>query len=168
MNKKYAAIAICIVVLITAGIYYVRDRLTPRSSTKISNFNECIRAGYPALESYPAQCRTPDGKHFVEDVNPNPFPASGPLTIAGETACLPKIGQDTQTTECAVGLMGADGRFYGLKNLSLVDPEYKYSVSGVQVEVSGTFSRQEMKGPDGNRYDVVGVLDVASIRTMGN
>ena len=32
----------------------------------ITNFEECIAAGNPAMESYPRQCRTEDGKHFVE------------------------------------------------------------------------------------------------------
>lgn len=32
----------------------------------ITNFEECIAQGYPALESYPRQCITPDGKGFVE------------------------------------------------------------------------------------------------------
>jgi len=29
-------------------------------------FEECVAAGNPVMESYPRQCRTPDGKHFVE------------------------------------------------------------------------------------------------------
>jgi len=29
----------------------------------INNFEECIAAGNPAMESYPRQCRTADGKH---------------------------------------------------------------------------------------------------------
>ncbi len=32
----------------------------------INSFEECIAAGNPAMESYPRQCRTADGKHFVE------------------------------------------------------------------------------------------------------
>jgi len=32
----------------------------------IHSFEECVAAGNPAMESYPRQCRTADGKHFVE------------------------------------------------------------------------------------------------------
>jgi len=71
-----------------------------------------------------------------------------------------------QTMECAIGLKGEDGRHYGLKNLFKFDPEYKFSVSGLQVEVSGTFSPEEMRGPDGNKYDVPGVIDVSSIKKL--
>jgi|LWDU01.1.fsa_nt_gi hypothetical protein len=35
----------------------------------ISNFEECIAAGNPAMESHPRQCRTSDGQHFVEDIS---------------------------------------------------------------------------------------------------
>ena len=31
-----------------------------------SNFDECVQAGYPVMESYPRQCRTPEGKTFTE------------------------------------------------------------------------------------------------------
>ncbi len=35
----------------------------------ISNFEQCKAAGNPIMESYPRQCRTPDGKNFVEQIN---------------------------------------------------------------------------------------------------
>ncbi|MBM2818318.1 MAG: hypothetical protein HW401_908 [Parcubacteria group bacterium] len=39
--------------------------------TEPINFKECALKGYSILESYPRQCRTPDGKSFVEDVEEN-------------------------------------------------------------------------------------------------
>ena len=35
----------------------------------IGSFEECESAGNPVMESYPRQCTTPDGKHFVEQIN---------------------------------------------------------------------------------------------------
>lgn len=35
---------------------------------KIENFQDCANAGYAVMESYPRQCRTPDGKNFTEDI----------------------------------------------------------------------------------------------------
>lgn len=115
-------------------------------------------------ESYPRQCWTPDGKHFVEDTTKGPLPIPGPITVSGEITCLPKKGSGAQTMECAIGLKALDGRHYGLKNLFQHDPRYKFSVGGLRVEVSGTFSSEEMKGPDGNKYDVVGIIDITSIK----
>ncbi len=39
------------------------------SDFSIDSFEECIAAGNPAMESYPRQCRTSDGKHFVENIS---------------------------------------------------------------------------------------------------
>jgi hypothetical protein len=35
---------------------------------QISSFEECARAGYPVLESYPEQCRTPNGESFTRQI----------------------------------------------------------------------------------------------------
>jgi len=34
----------------------------------INSFEDCANAGYPVMESYPRQCRTPDGRNFVEEI----------------------------------------------------------------------------------------------------
>ena len=39
---------------------------------EINNFEECIAVGNPAMESFPRQCRTEDGKHFVEVISKIP------------------------------------------------------------------------------------------------
>ena len=33
---------------------------------EVNSFYDCIKAGYPVMESYPRQCKTPDGRTFVE------------------------------------------------------------------------------------------------------
>ena len=40
-----------------------------KQSTEITNFEECLAAGNPAMESHPRQCKTVDGKHFVEIID---------------------------------------------------------------------------------------------------
>ncbi|MBI5155952.1 PQQ-dependent sugar dehydrogenase [Candidatus Peregrinibacteria bacterium] len=35
----------------------------------IHSFEECAAAGYPVMESYPEQCRTPDGRNFVREIS---------------------------------------------------------------------------------------------------
>jgi len=41
------------------------------TETPINSFEDCIDAGNPAMESYPRQCRTPDGEVFVENITLN-------------------------------------------------------------------------------------------------
>ncbi len=39
------------------------------SILEINSFEDCVSAGNPIMESYPRQCKTLDGKHFVEEIN---------------------------------------------------------------------------------------------------
>ncbi len=36
---------------------------------EITIFEECEKAGYPVMQSYPRQCRTSDGELFIEDIS---------------------------------------------------------------------------------------------------
>ena len=38
--------------------------------SEINSFEDCVSAGNPVMESHPRQCRTADGKHFVEKITP--------------------------------------------------------------------------------------------------
>jgi hypothetical protein len=91
-------------------------------------------------------------------------PAGGTVTIRGEITCLPKRGTGPQTMECAIGLKGDDGKYYGLRNLIEHDPTYIYSQTGMGVEVSGKITYEEQAGPDGNLYDIIGVISVSAIQ----
>jgi predicted enzyme related to lactoylglutathione lyase len=46
-----------------------RDSGDGDQSRAISNFEECVAAGYPIAESYPRQCHTPDGQSFTENID---------------------------------------------------------------------------------------------------
>ena len=56
-------------------IFRVAPKVTPAPPVPaITNFEECAAAGNPIMESYPEQCRTPDGRLFVRDVPPIVMP----------------------------------------------------------------------------------------------
>lgn len=42
--------------------------LVPGGEAEINSFQECVDAGQPVMESYPRQCRNPEGTLFVEDI----------------------------------------------------------------------------------------------------
>lgn len=107
MNNKIF-IPIIIVILIAAGAvgYFTLSKKRQNNQVEnnnnnnilISNFDECVKAGYSIMESYPRQCKTPDGKTFIENIgneiekndlirasNPRPNQTiESPLTITGE------------------------------------------------------------------------------------
>jgi len=67
--KTFVAILIIVVVgVITTYLLIVKPPCLFKPTQAINSFDECIGAGYPILESYPRQCKTPDGRTFVEDI----------------------------------------------------------------------------------------------------
>ena len=34
----------------------------------VLSFEDCVKAGYPVMESYPRQCKTPDGRTYAEEL----------------------------------------------------------------------------------------------------
>ena len=61
---------IAIALILAAALLYSFLR-TDESVQAVTTFEECAAAGYPIMESYPEQCRTPDGKNFVRDIPPS-------------------------------------------------------------------------------------------------
>lgn len=84
-------------------------------------------------------------------------PASGErIAIEGTITCLPHKGDGPHTMECAFGLQGDDGLYYGLSNLWAAAPEL--TDTNVHVVVTGTFN-----APLPNEtYDIVGYIEVES------
>ena len=69
MNKIFFTLAGALVVLIAAffllNSYIYREK---QGEPGINSFEECAAAGNPVMESYPRQCRSQDGRLFVEEI----------------------------------------------------------------------------------------------------
>lgn len=61
-------LAVAAIFLIVLGylVFANFSKLAPQKN--IQSFADCVAAGYPVMESYPRQCRTPDGRNFVEQI----------------------------------------------------------------------------------------------------
>lgn len=97
--KKKVFVFISLVLFISAvGVFYFVFFQEKATSTIVQSFEECVAAGNATLESYPAQCKTKDGKSFTENIGnemqmtdiirifsprPNQF-ITNPLKITGE------------------------------------------------------------------------------------
>lgn len=59
------------IAIVFLGLFFIAltyawwQAYTPAKALLISTFSECAAAGYPVMETYPEQCRTPDGRIFV-------------------------------------------------------------------------------------------------------
>lgn len=96
--KKRAKISIVVLLLLVGafGAYYFYQQ--KRQIAQISSFEQCAEAGFPILDSYPAQCRVSDGRSFTQDIgnelefsdeflisNPRPNQkVSSPLKVEGK------------------------------------------------------------------------------------
>jgi hypothetical protein len=103
MNKKLL-ISLFIKLLIFLSVFLILREVAiyliiqTHKPEEILSFEECVAQNYPVLESYPRQCKTPDGKTFVENIgnelektnlikSSNPRPNQtifSPLFIEGE------------------------------------------------------------------------------------
>jgi len=80
------------------------------------------------------------------------------IAISGEIVCLPSKGRNSiQTLECAFGLLGTDGKHYGLTNLPQQDFINGKITTGRHIEVSGMLSHDPS-----SKYDIAGTIDVGS------
>lgn len=65
MKIIYLIIGAALLTITGIGIFRQYNR--PETAAIVS-FEECAKAGYPIMESYPPRCKTPDGKIFMEDI----------------------------------------------------------------------------------------------------
>lgn len=78
------------------------------------------------------------------------------VTVSGKTVCLPPKDTSNPTTlECAVGLLGDDGRYYGLIGLP---QQYLSTDFGQQVTVDGTLEIPML----GSKYNSSGTIVVST------
>lgn len=65
--KKIIVLIIVIILGLLAVFFIItnKEKLVPG---EVNNFEECVSAGYPVMESYPRQCRTPSGELFTEEI----------------------------------------------------------------------------------------------------
>ncbi|PIT92664.1 MAG: hypothetical protein COU08_01560 [Candidatus Harrisonbacteria bacterium CG10_big_fil_rev_8_21_14_0_10_42_17] len=72
MRKPMTLFYIALVVGIVLVFYWYRSQppsvIIEQPNDTITDFDSCVAAGNPILESYPEQCRTPDGMNFVHDI----------------------------------------------------------------------------------------------------
>lgn len=64
MKSPTVLLASAAVIGIALVVWYQRQ--SPAAA--ITSFDDCAAAGYAILESYPAQCRTPDGASFTQNI----------------------------------------------------------------------------------------------------
>lgn len=103
MNKNSAknlALALLVLVLLIVGGVLL---FTTNQAQAIQNFADCASAGYPVMESYPRQCRAPDGRLFVEQIDGESFSSvvssSTQSSIMADEPCIISQSQNIRVFE---------------------------------------------------------------------
>lgn len=68
MKKLLVVLIIVLVLLSLVVIALQRFKKTDKPNVAVNSFQECVEAGFPVMESYPARCITPEGKSFVQEI----------------------------------------------------------------------------------------------------
>ena len=84
MDKKTKITVFIIILIIAIIVGLVSMNLSlntlpltgDEQDSTIFDFDTCVSAGYPILESDPAQCKTPDGRTFMQEESQIANPAS--------------------------------------------------------------------------------------------
>jgi len=141
-NRKlfYGFLVVFLITVILVSSCTQKDDTTIITQ-EINSFDDCAKAGYPILESYPRQCKIPDGGSFIEDlrsVQPssqvpdeskycvnylgNPEPDGSCSTIEIEARKCNNIGDCTAT--CSMGCVNKNWDFSGRNDCEAI-PQYE-------------------------------------------
>jgi len=145
--------------LILGNSPVVDDEVDP----SISSIEECLAAGYSALDSYPEQCETPDGKRFVRNLPIEELDeVITPIVVTGTIVCLPHWDMSGAVTlECAYGLLSDDGDYYVLRDPDPMQSTIMTISTDTYVQVTGTFIPGSHQS-----YRSIGTIEVESVSTI--
>lgn len=149
-HKKVIIFSSILLFAIIGGIIFWYN--TPEQySNKITNYEECAAAGYPILETYPEQCKLPNGKTYTR--SNDDFKTS--ITRSGTITCLPhKNTEGPHTMECAMGIREENGKYYGISSTPY---DNALNEVGRKVKVTGTFKEETRM-----QYTSEGIIAVTS------
>jgi len=77
MKANFIVLIVLVLAIVAAALWFMmggKGTPTPQEEQPVVlSFADCAAAGYPVMESYPRQCRTPDGRTYAEEL-PAPEP----------------------------------------------------------------------------------------------
>lgn len=81
------------------GAAYLAITSPKKTEILVDSFEACAKAGYPVMESYPEQCKTPDGKTYVRVIPEPTLPEKDEAANASTTPLLPTLTTPLSNTQ---------------------------------------------------------------------
>lgn len=91
ISALFLVVAILAIAIASTAGYFVFSQNLKEKVASINSFEDCAKH-YPVMESYPEQCKTPDGKYFTRELSEEekhplvPSTEPSPSAAADETA----------------------------------------------------------------------------------
>jgi len=135
MMKKWGIrvlIGIAVAIGLFGGFYFYQQQ----KEAKITTFEQCQKAGYPTLESYPAQCRLPSGKSFTQNIG-NALDMQSKVLVTD-----PSPNQKTTAPLLIRGKARGSWYFEGILSAELFDQNQK-SLGAANLQANGEWMTEE-------------------------
>ena len=94
---KHAIVISITIIIILAAVAVVLIFDIGRTQPTIASFDECVQAGFPVQESYPARCVTSDGQSFTQIIETPVDPEATPAPVISPTASTTAANMITVT-----------------------------------------------------------------------
>ena len=119
----------------------------------INSFEECAAAGNPVMESHPRQCRTDDGKHFVEKIDNDENERKAILYVDSKLVDCVGVGPQ----QCMLVKENLDDE-WGFFYQSIVGFEYE---EGISYKIHVSITQVENPPADGSslKYTLLEILE---------
>jgi hypothetical protein len=128
----------------------------------ITDYQECVAAGFSVLDSYPPRCATPDGRTFTDTRQRRE------LILDGRLTCLPHKKGPAITLECASGIKTDDGSYYAVDTTD-VSKAMTAVTSADRIRVTGLFvAVEELNTNTWDAYAIKGILKATAVTVLGN
>ncbi len=66
--KKTFLVTFLLVFIFVSWFIFFSPKKVVAPVKEVLSFENCVQAGYPVMESYPRQCKTPDGRTYAEEI----------------------------------------------------------------------------------------------------
>lgn len=151
-KNKVIIVAVVLLAVAVGSIVYMQSA----GRAQVNDFESCAEAGYPVMESFPMQCRGPDGTLYIQEIpaGNNTNVSAGLVSYFAESlrsrgvenlGAMPIEGFDPDLYISAFpGLEKSD-----FQNVAAIGGVWIYNSTADELEFVGEFPRYQVTSADG-------------------
>ena len=135
LHSTKLLIGVIVIILIAAGVFFFQMFQKQQEMAKINSYDECAKAGFPIMESYPPQCRA-NNKTFTQDIG-------NELLYSDEILVLQPRPNEKVVSPITINGKARGGWFFeGVLNAKLFDSSNKF-LTDITLNAKGEWMTEE-------------------------